>query len=72
MVALNDESLIRQRLSGLAQQRRQHRIAQDTLHERIRLTIRDAQAVGIPVTEIARLLDMDRSSVYRTYVENAA
>jgi len=71
MVLRNGE-IVRQRLSGLAEQRRQHRVAQDTLHESIRNAIRDAQAVGVPMTEIARLLDMDRSSVYRTYVETAA
>ena len=69
---LHDGEVARQRLSGLAEQRRQHRVAQDSLHESIRAAIRDAQAVGVPMTEIARLLGMDRSSVYRTYVETAA
>jgi DNA invertase Pin-like site-specific DNA recombinase len=68
----SDEDIVRQRLSGLAEQRKQHRVAQDELHERIRATIRDAQALGVPVAEIARILEMDRSSVYRTYVEAAA
>lgn len=61
--------MARQRLAGLREQRRQQRMANDELHERIRLAIADAQAVGVPVAEIARLLDMDRSSVYRTYVQ---
>jgi DNA invertase Pin-like site-specific DNA recombinase len=72
MAQTADEVMVRQRLSGLAEQRRQHRVAQDTLHESIRRAIRDAQAIGVSVTEIAKLLDMDRSSVYRTYVEAAA
>jgi DNA-directed RNA polymerase specialized sigma24 family protein len=69
MALWSDMDIAKQRLSGLAQQRREHRVAQEELHERIRAAIREAQAAGVPVAEIARLLDMDRSSVYRTYVE---
>lgn len=64
--------MVRQRLAGLREQRKQHLVAQDALHERIRIAIRDAQALGVPVAEIARILDMDRSSVYRTYVQTSA
>jgi DNA-directed RNA polymerase specialized sigma24 family protein len=61
--------IARQRLSGLREQRKAQRVATDELHERTRIAIADAQALGVPVAEIARLLDMDRSSVYRTYVQ---
>lgn len=63
---------VRQRLRGLAEQRQQDLVSTERLRERIRLTIRDAQEMGVPMTEIARLLRMDRSSVYRTYLDAAA
>jgi hypothetical protein len=72
MTATTDEfEMSRKRLSGLRVQRAQQRVATDQLQERTRSAIRDAQAAGVPVAEIARLLDMDRSSVYRTYVQAA-
>jgi DNA invertase Pin-like site-specific DNA recombinase len=64
--------MVRQRLAGLREQRKAQRLAQDELHARIRVAIAEAQAMGIPVAEIARILDMDRSSVYRTYVQTSA
>jgi hypothetical protein len=63
--------IARKRLAGLREQRRAQRVATDDLHERTRVAIADAQRAGVPVAEIARLLDMDRSSVYRTYVQAA-
>jgi DNA invertase Pin-like site-specific DNA recombinase len=61
------DEMIRQRLAGLARQRQEQRVAVDDLQERIRRAVADAQDLGVPMTEIARLLEMDRSSVYRTY-----
>ena len=71
IAATNEFEMARRRLAGLREQRRQQRVATDQLQERTRNAIRDAQQVGVPVAEIARLLDMDRSSVYRTYVQAA-
>ena len=71
MAQLVDENVARDTLSALAEQRRVHLQAQSMLHDNIRFAVRAAQAAGIPMTEIARLLEMDRSSVYRTYVEAA-
>jgi hypothetical protein len=63
-----DEDYIRERLDTLAERRRSDIASREQLHEDIRVTVREAQVIGISMTEIARLLDMDRSSVYRTYV----
>jgi hypothetical protein len=72
MTAATDEfEMARRRLAGLREQRRAQRVATDELQERTRVAIRAAQQAGVPVAEIARLLDMDRSSVYRTYVQAA-
>lgn len=70
--APSDAPMIRQRLSGLREQRRQQRMVAEELAERTRAAVREAQEAGVPIAEIARLLDMDRSSVYRTYVQVAA
>lgn len=64
--------MLRQRLAGLREQRRAQRVTAEDLGDRIRTAVNEAIDAGIPVTEVAKLLDMDRSSVYRTYVEPKA
>lgn len=64
--------MLRQRLAGLREQRRAQRVTAEDLGDRIRAAVNEAIDAGIPVTEVAKLLDMDRSSVYRTYVEPKA
>lgn len=69
---MSDSALVRQRLAGLREQRRAQRVSNEQLAERTRAAVNEAIEAGVPVTEIAGLLDMDRSSVYRTYIEPAA
>ena len=64
-----DQLDARRRLEKLREQREVQLVRTVELHERVRQAIEDARAAGVPVAEIARLLDMDRSSVYRTYVQ---
>jgi DNA-directed RNA polymerase specialized sigma24 family protein len=64
--------ILRQRLAGLREQRRQARLADEELRERTRKAVREADEAGVPIAEIARLLQMDRSSVYRTYLDATA
>lgn len=71
-MSLASPSMLRQRLAGLREQRRAQRVTAEDLGDRIRTAVNEAIDAGIPVTEVAKLLDMDRSSVYRTYVEPKA
>lgn len=74
MSALNPPTRpdVRERLADLREARKEHREAQEELYADIRRAVRAAQKAGVPMAEIARILDMDRSSVYRTYVQTAA
>lgn len=72
MATMPDTALVRQRLAGLREQRRAQLVSQQELGERVRAAVNEAIEAGVPVAEIARLLEMDRSSVYRTYVAAAA
>lgn len=64
--------VVRHRLSGLREQRRAQLVSQEHLSARVRETVAEAIDAGVPVAEIARLLDMDRSSLYRTYINDTA
>lgn len=60
--------LVRRRIESAAQRRDLHLIDGEALAAEIRALARDAQAVQIPMTELARLLHIDRSTLYRTYL----
>lgn len=62
------EVTIEERLVDLGQRRLQHDAAGGELADEIRTTIEAARR-SLPLTEIARLLGMDRSGVYRTYLK---
>lgn len=62
---------VRKRLEEAAQQRQLHHVSGEALAERIRTAVHDAQTVGVPIAECARILEMDRSTLYRVYL-NAA
>lgn len=60
---------VREELRDLAR-RRQRAIADEaSVAADIRIAVKKARAEGIPLTEVATLLGLDRSSMYRTYVE---
>lgn len=63
--------LVRQRLHQLAERRDQHLTTGEALAQEVRDLVADAQAVGLPLAEVARVLRMDRSAMYRTYVKAA-
>ena len=42
----------------------------DELAEQIRATVKQARGIPVPVTEIAALLRLDRSTLYRTYLND--
>ena len=68
MVMLDARSeLVMARLAGLRKQRQEQLVSAEHLAQRIRKTVADAQAAGIPMAEVARTLDMDRSTLYRVY-----
>jgi hypothetical protein len=59
--------LVMARLAGLREQRHTQLVNAEELADRIRSAVADAQAVGIPMAEVARTLDIDRSTLYRVY-----
>ena len=59
--------LVMARLAGLREQRRAQLVSAEELARRIKVTVADAQAAGIPMAEVARTLDIDRSTLYRVY-----
>jgi DNA invertase Pin-like site-specific DNA recombinase len=62
---------VRDQLLGAAERRRQLSSSSEALSDEIRQLVRDARAVSIPVAEVARLLEIDRSTLYRVYSDAA-
>jgi transcriptional regulator of acetoin/glycerol metabolism len=60
---------VRLRLRELGQQRVQHAAAGEELADEIKKTVREAQSSSVPLAEVARLLGLDRSTLYRTYLD---
>lgn len=71
-VVHSEAELVKQRLAGLREQRRALRLSSEEVAQRTREAVAVAQKAGVSIAEIARLLDMDRSSVYRTYISASA
>lgn len=62
-----ERSEVAQRLAGLARRRATQKRQSDELATEIKATVAEAQHV-MPVAEIARHLGLDRSTLYRTYI----
>ena len=60
------------RLRTLAQSRARATAHQKALAADIRRTVAEAQQAGISMSQVARLLELDRSTLYRTYLNGAA
>lgn len=58
---------VRRRLVEVASRRLSFKLEQEQLGDEIRQLMRDADAVGISTSEVARTLGMDRSTLYRVY-----
>jgi transcriptional regulator of acetoin/glycerol metabolism len=71
-VAPSNADRVRQRLADLGRQRAQHSAAGEELAEEIRKAVADARANNVPLAEAARLLGLDRSHLYRTYLHERA
>lgn len=69
--ALSEAELARQNLAALGEMRVDLGRADAELAEKIRKWVANARAAGVPMAEVARLLGMDRSAMYRTYVRAA-
>lgn len=71
--ALSDHAeSARERLAQLADLRRAHLASAAHLANDVRRAVKVAQNAEIPLAEIARLLDMDRSTLYRTYLDGGS
>lgn len=64
--------IAKRRLAGLRAQREAQRLSAEELADRTRRAVIDAQAADVPVAEIARQLGIDRSTLYRVYLEAEA
>lgn len=64
---LDARSEAERELRVLAGSRRHHTFRGLVLARAIRYAVEQARLAGVPMSEIARLLEMDRSSIYRTY-----
>lgn len=59
------------RLEALAERRRERKADDKELAKEITAAVKAAQR-AMPMTEIARLLDIDRSTIYRVYLPDGA
>jgi DNA invertase Pin-like site-specific DNA recombinase len=63
-----DPEQIRERLRRVAERRRAAEREDDEIADEIRDSINEARDANISMTEVARLLEIDRTSMYRTYI----
>jgi DNA invertase Pin-like site-specific DNA recombinase len=68
MSALTSLVEVRSHLAELAQLRRRVRDEDEDIARDIRATLADARRLGMSMSEVARLLEIDRTGLYRTYI----
>lgn len=63
---------LRVRLVNIAARREEHQEAASELADETRRLVREAQREGMAMKEVARLLRIDRTTLYRTYLSAPA
>lgn len=63
-----DPNKIRDEICDLAYRRERLRVELDLVADAIRAAVVEAQDADIPMAEVARLLGIDRSTLYKVYV----
>lgn len=59
---------LRKQLAQVAERRKATTVNMESVARDIRRLVAEAPDAGVPISEVARLLDMDRTSLYRTYI----
>ena len=68
-VQISRADIVRERLDDMARLRREHEEADKEIARGIRALIAEAREVGISMSEVARRLKIDRTGLYRTYID---
>lgn len=71
MQNLSTRRTVLRELRGLGRRRTDLANHQAAIRQLIALTVRQAQEAGVAMTDVAAALQMDRSALYRTYVQPA-
>jgi DNA-binding phage protein len=68
-MSLLQPEAVRRSLAEVARERKANAVEDKALARRVRVLIAEARRVEIPMSEVARILEMDRTSLYRTYIK---
>lgn len=58
-------------LRRLGKTRKQQRRKDEDLADQIRQAVEEARDIDLPMTKVAKLLDIDRTQLYRTYLRSS-